>query len=66
MDLFYDQDKETQEEFRRRVYEMKESLGWTWQDVADLINRETNADYTESKYRKEFKKLSYECQKKGL
>lgn len=60
MDLYFDRDKETQEEFRRRVYEMKESLGWTWQDVADLINSETNNDYTESKYRKEFKKLSYE------
>ena len=57
MDLIFDVDKETAEEFRKRVYSLKEAMGYTWQEVADLINSETNKNYSESKYRKEYHKI---------
>ena len=57
MDLIFDVDKETAEEFRKRIYSLKEALGYTWQEVADLINSETNKNYSESKYRKEYHKI---------
>lgn len=45
---------ETNEEFIYRVCQKKEEIG-TWDDVARLLNELLNQEYTESKYRKQFK-----------
>ena len=39
-------------EYQYRISRNKDLIG-TWQDVADIINKELNQDYTESKYRKD-------------
>ena len=41
-------------EFQYRVSKDKDLIG-KWQDVADICNRELGYDYTECKYRKDFK-----------
>lgn len=45
---------ETNEEFIYRVCLHKDQIG-TWDDVAALLNELLNQEYTESKYRKQFK-----------
>lgn len=44
---------EAEEEFIYRVCLEKDNIG-SWQDVADILNRELDHEYTESKYRKQF------------
>lgn len=39
--------------FQYRVSKDKDLIG-TWQDVADICNRELGYEYSESKYRKDF------------
>lgn len=46
-------DGESDEELIYRVCQDKEILG-TWQTVADILNELLNAEYTESKYRKQY------------
>lgn len=43
--------------FQYRVSKDKELIG-TWQDVADICNRELGYEYTESKYRKDYASFS--------
>lgn len=50
--------KETDAEFMLRVCALKDEIG-TWEDVANIINKELGQSYTESTYRKRYKK---ECQ----
>jgi len=44
---------ESEEEYIYRVCSQKENIG-TWDMVADIINKELNYEYTESKYRKTY------------
>lgn len=44
---------ESDEELIYRICSSKEEIG-SWQDVADLINKITGYEYTESKYRKQY------------
>lgn len=46
-------DGESEYEFIYRVGSAKEQIG-SWQDVADILNRELGYQYTECKYRKDF------------
>ncbi len=48
-------DNESDEEYQYRISAMRDANGWTWTDVAELINNQTGASYTESKYRKDWK-----------
>ena len=44
---------ESEYEFIYRIGSVKEQIG-SWQDVADILNRELGYQYTECKYRKDF------------
>lgn len=48
------QNDESAEDYQIRICEMRVANGWTWQNVADIINEELDLDYTESKYRKTY------------
>jgi len=54
---FYKQDDESLVEYKTRLALHRMEYGLTWQQVADLLNSETNHNYSESKYRKELSKL---------
>ncbi|MBC8715148.1 hypothetical protein FXW04_06220 [Staphylococcus pseudintermedius] len=41
-------------EYQYRLYEDREDLGLSNQQIADLLNHENNTEYDESKYRKEY------------
>lgn len=46
-------ENESDEELIYRVCSAKEQIG-TWQEVADILNKLLNQEYTESKYRKQY------------
>lgn len=43
------------ENFLLRITDMKEKNGMTWQDIADILNKELGKNYSESSYRKRYK-----------
>lgn len=47
-------EQENEEQYIYRICSMKESSGKTWQQIADIINKSLNQDYTESAYRKKY------------
>ena len=47
-------DGETEEQLLYRIGQMKDELGYSWQEVADIMNGLLDYDYSESKYRKQF------------
>ena len=47
-------DNETAMEFIQRICTIKQDLGLTWKDVAELINEETGYSYSDSWYRKNY------------
>ena len=47
-------DGETEEQLLYRIGQMKDELGYSWQEVADVMNDLLDYDYSESKYRKQF------------
>ena len=47
-------DGETEEQLLYRIGQMKDELGYSWQEVADIMNDLLDYDYSESKYRKQF------------
>ena len=47
-------DGETEEQLLYRIGQMKDELGYSWQEIADVMNDLLNYDYSESKYRKQF------------
>lgn len=51
-------DNESDEHFQYRISALKEANRWTWQEVADIINSQTGNEYTESKYRRDWKLIS--------
>lgn len=49
--------EEDENVYTYRVCENKDVIG-SWQDVADILNRELNHEYTESKYRKTYQSFN--------
>lgn len=47
---------ETPEECVLRICSLKEQSGLTWQEIANILNRELQKNYDESHYRKAYKK----------
>ena len=47
-------DGETEEQLLYRIGQMKDELGYSWQEIADIMNDLLDYDYSESKYRKQF------------
>ena len=47
-------DGETEEQLLYRIGQMKDELGYSWQEIADIMNTLLDYDYSESKYRKQF------------
>lgn len=45
---------ETDEELLYRLGNMRIAEEWTWQDLANIMNKMTGQEYTESKYRKQY------------
>ena len=50
-------ENETEEELLYRIGQLKDNEGLSWNDIADIMNEILGYAYTESKYRKSFKKL---------
>ena len=48
-------ENETVNQYFYRLCENKEITGLTWPNITDLMNKETGENYTESKYRKDWK-----------
>lgn len=55
---------ETEEDYKIRICGLKEKYGFTWQEVADIINKELGLSFDESAYRKMYKAYSKGYQKK--
>lgn len=54
IDEYKIKDGESELEYKFRIYGMKDQIG-TWYDVADVINNQLGTNYTECRYRKEYK-----------
>lgn len=48
---------ENEEQYILRICSMKESQGWTWQNIADILNESLGYNYGESAYRKKCRVL---------
>lgn len=53
-------ENETKEEYIDRICASKDLLKLKWDDIADIINSNTGMEYTESYYRKNYKKKQLE------
>lgn len=51
------QDGETEEQLLCRISQQKDENNLTWQDIADIMNKLFNYNYSESRYRKHFAKI---------
>lgn len=49
---------ESAQEYFLRVCSMKDELGMTWFDIADIINEQLDQDFDESYYRKRYKRIT--------
>lgn len=49
---------ETDKQFIFRICKMKDELGYTWQQIADVLNEELGNNYGESCYRKQFQSFN--------
>lgn len=47
-------DAETEDDYMYRICGLKEKYGFTWEDIAQILNLELGYNYTESKYRKQY------------
>lgn len=50
-------DGETEEQLLYRIGRIKDELGYSWREIAIIMNDLLDYDYSESKYRKAFKKM---------
>ena len=57
-ELLYKAKDESFEQYRIRCYSLKNVLGYTWSELAELINQYADIPHSESWYRKECKRLS--------
>lgn len=51
-------EEENEGQYIRRICSMKEQNGWTWQDIANILNNALGYDYGESAYRKRYQSFS--------
>ena len=51
------QDGETEEQLLCRIGQQKDENNLTWQDIADIMNKLLDYNYSESRYRKNFAKI---------
>ena len=56
MNQFEKQQSETFDSYCHRIAQLKQQEGYTWDEIADIINDEWNVFYSESYYRKKEKK----------
>ncbi len=54
-------ENETFQEFCHRVSSYKNAAGYTWDQIADIINENCNCQYSGDKYRKQEKKYQRNC-----
>lgn len=54
-EIFKKKQDESDEECIYRICAFKEELGYTWPEMAELLNKVLEKDYTESKYRKDYR-----------
>lgn len=47
-------EKENDKQYIYRICKMKDELGYTWKEIADVLNNELGNEFTESAYRKQF------------
>lgn len=47
-------DNESEEDYQIRVCSLKDDKHLTWEDVADVLNKELGYNYTESRYRRQY------------
>ena len=66
MEIIKKEPKETISEYCARVYNIKEALGLTWDDIAFIINTELGYNYSSDKYRKDHPEWSNESVFKNL
>ena len=57
-ELLYKKKDESFEQYRLRCYSLKDALGYTWDEMAEVINQYSDIPHSESWYRKECKRLS--------
>ncbi len=50
--------EETEQDYCKRLYSLKEILELTWDELADIINSELGYSYSSDKYRKDFYRVS--------
>ncbi len=50
--------EENENQYILRICSMKEQQGWTWEDVANILNDSLGYNYGESKYRKQYQSFS--------
>ena len=60
MEKYNRYDMETDEELIYRICSNKDKIG-SWQDVADILNGLLGTEFTESKFRKQFRNENH-CQ----
>lgn len=51
-------ENEAEDSYILRICEMKQTQGWTWQDIADILNDALGHNFDESRYRKQYKSYS--------
>lgn len=47
-------EKENDKQYIYRICKMKDELGYTWKEIADVLNNELGNEFTESAYRKQY------------
>lgn len=55
--ITYDPSKENEDQYIFRICEMKDSLGVTWQEIANIINKALDRNFGESAYRKRYQQF---------
>lgn len=54
-EIFKKRQDESDEDCIYRICALKEELGYTWPEIAEVLNQILEKDYTESKYRKDYR-----------
>lgn len=51
-------ENEAEDSYILRICEMKQTQGWTWQNIADILNDALGHNFDESRYRKQYQSYS--------
>ena len=58
-------EKENDKQYIYRICKMKDELGYTWKEIADVLNNELGNTFTESAYRKQYQIYNSMCEANG-